>query len=86
MRAEGYKKMMSGNYTSIDNQGVSGSMPAVTDPDPRHVAINLSDSNLQTFPPSGDARPPRDAVDTSSKPVSASDEPQQSEELSIKKC
>ena len=68
MRAEGYKKMMSGNYTSIDNQGVSGSMPAVTDPDPRHVAINLSDSNLQTFPPSGapgkitgDARPPSDA-------------------------
>ncbi|XP_004517152.2 uncharacterized protein [Cicer arietinum] len=42
------------------------------------------DSNLQTFPPSqaqgkitGGSRPPRDADDSFSKPVSGSDEPQQ---------
>ncbi|KAL8457065.1 hypothetical protein ACS0TY_034231 [Phlomoides rotata] len=76
--------MMSGNYTSIDNQNVAGSVPAVADP-PSHVPVKFSDSNLQTFPPSGahgkisGARgPPRDADDTFSKPVSGSDEPQQS--------
>ncbi|XP_021674064.2 uncharacterized protein LOC110660169 isoform X2 [Hevea brasiliensis] len=76
--------MMSGNYTSIDNQKVSGSVPSVPDP-------GLSDSNLQTFPPpnahgkiSGGSHPPRDAdvfcigADTFSKPSSGSDEPQQS--------
>ncbi|KAH7543079.1 hypothetical protein FEM48_Zijuj02G0145200 [Ziziphus jujuba var. spinosa] len=58
--------MMSGNYTSIDNQKVSGSVPAATDPG--HVAVKFQDSNLQTFPPSeaqgkisGVSRPPRDA-------------------------
>ncbi|KAL0319132.1 UNVERIFIED_CONTAM: protein YIPF1 [Sesamum angustifolium] len=44
--------MMSGNYTSIDNQNVSGSVPAVGDP-PSHVAVKFTDSNLQTFPPTG---------------------------------
>ncbi|KAF3454461.1 hypothetical protein FNV43_RR04908 [Rhamnella rubrinervis] len=74
--------MMSGNYTSIDNQQVSGSVPAV--PDPGHVAVKFQDSNLQTFPPSeaqgkisGVSRPPRDADDTFSKSSSGSDEPQQ---------
>ncbi|GAB4855540.1 hypothetical protein Ancab_024160 [Ancistrocladus abbreviatus] len=72
--------MMSGNYTSIDNQKVSGSVPAVSDPG--HVAVKLADSGLQTFPPSqaqgkitGGSRPPRDADDTFSKPASGSDEP-----------
>ncbi|KAH1138403.1 hypothetical protein GLYMA_10G154800v4 [Glycine max] len=71
--------MMSGNYTSIDSQKVSGSVPAV-DPPP----FQFSDSNLQTFPPSGaqgkiggGSRHPRDVDDTFSKPVSGSDEPQQ---------
>uniref|UniRef100_A0A5B6YQL9 Protein YIP n=1 Tax=Davidia involucrata TaxID=16924 RepID=A0A5B6YQL9_DAVIN len=75
--------MMSGNYTSIDNQKVSGSVPSVSDP-PGHVAVKFSDSNLQTFPPpgaqgkiSGGSGPPRDADDTFSKPTSGSDEPQQ---------
>ncbi|KAI4301803.1 hypothetical protein L6164_035047 [Bauhinia variegata] len=73
--------MMSGNYTSLDNQKVSGSVPAV--PDPGHVTVKFADSNLQTFPPSegkitGGSRPPRDADDTFSRPGSGSDEPQQS--------
>ncbi|RXH82296.1 hypothetical protein DVH24_036637 [Malus domestica] len=80
-RREG--KMMSGNYTSIDNQNVSGSVPAAV-PDPGHLTVKFQDSSLQTFPPSGTqgkiaggALPPRDADDTFSKPVSGSDEPQQ---------
>ncbi|KAM0994922.1 hypothetical protein FF1_010412 [Malus domestica] len=75
--------MMSGNYTSIDNQNVSGSVPAAV-PDPGHLTVKFQDSSLQTFPPSGTqgkiaggALPPRDADDTFSKPVSGSDEPQQ---------
>ncbi|KAL6584825.1 hypothetical protein OROMI_004114 [Orobanche minor] len=75
--------MMSGNYTSIDNQNVSGSVPAVGDTH-SHVAVKFNDSNLQTFPPagtqgkiSGASGPPRDADDTFSKPVSGSDEPNQ---------
>ncbi|XP_062084731.1 uncharacterized protein LOC133790907 [Humulus lupulus] len=74
--------MMSGNYTSLDNQKVSGSVPAVTDPG--HVTVKFQDSSLQTFPPSeaqgkitATSRPPRDADDSFSKPVSSSDEPQQ---------
>ncbi|KAJ4822798.1 hypothetical protein Tsubulata_039474 [Turnera subulata] len=74
--------MMSGNYTSIDNQKVSGSVPAVLDPG--HVTVQFQDSNLQTFPPSsaqgkisGGSHPPRDADDTFSKPVSGAEEPQQ---------
>jgi hypothetical protein len=79
-------KMMSsgGKYTTIDNQKVSGSVPAVSD-SPAHVAVNFTDSSLQTFPPSGaqgkisrGSGPPRDADDTFSKPVSGSDEPQSS--------
>ncbi|XP_015968573.2 LOW QUALITY PROTEIN: uncharacterized protein LOC107492111 [Arachis duranensis] len=75
--------MMSGKYTTIDNQ--PGSVPAV--PDSGHVAVKFADSNLQTFPPSsaqgkitGGSRPPRDADDTFSKPGSggSSDESQQS--------
>ncbi|CAJ1976144.1 unnamed protein product [Sphenostylis stenocarpa] len=74
--------MMSGHYTSIENQNVSGSVPAVPDPPP----FKFSDSNLQTFPPSGaqgkiggsvGSRPPREADDTFSKVVSGSDESQQ---------
>ncbi|RDX82589.1 Protein YIPF1-like protein, partial [Mucuna pruriens] len=76
--------MMSGHYTSIDNQKVSGSVPAVPDPPP--VTFTFPESNLQTFPPSGaqgkittSSRPPRDVDDTFSKPGSGgSDEPQQS--------
>ncbi|XP_027367129.1 protein YIPF1 homolog [Abrus precatorius] len=76
--------MMSGNYTSLDNQKVSGSVPAV--PDPPTVTVKFADSNLQTFPPSGTqakiiggSRPPRDVDETFSRSsLSASDEPQQS--------
>ncbi|TKY61486.1 YIPF1-like protein [Spatholobus suberectus] len=74
--------MMSGKYTSIDAQQVQGSVPAV--PDPGLVTVKFADSNLQTFPPSGEqgkitaaSGPPRDADDSFSKPVSGSDEPQQ---------
>ncbi|KAK9292649.1 hypothetical protein L1049_020626 [Liquidambar formosana] len=73
--------MSGGNYTSIDNQKVSGSVAAV--PDPGHVTVKFADSNLQSFPPAdakgkiaGGARPPRDADDTFSKPAAGSDEPQ----------
>ncbi|XP_047958157.1 protein YIPF1 homolog [Salvia hispanica] len=76
--------MMSGNYTSIDNQNVGGSVPAVAD-SPAHVAVKFADSSLQTFPPSGAqgkisgaAQPPRDADDSFGKPAAGSDEPQQS--------
>ncbi|XP_051135667.1 uncharacterized protein LOC127254552 [Andrographis paniculata] len=76
--------MMSGNYTSIDNQNVSGSVPSVADP-PSHVSVKFADSNLQTFPPagaqgkiSGASLPPRDADDTFGKPASGSDDSQQS--------
>ncbi|PNX80783.1 protein YIPF1, partial [Trifolium pratense] len=55
-----------GKYTTIDNQQLHGSVPAVTDPAP--VTVKFADSNLQTFPPSqaqgkitGGSRPPRDA-------------------------
>ncbi|KAL3728272.1 hypothetical protein ACJRO7_032943 [Eucalyptus globulus] len=75
--------MMSGKYTSIDNQKVSGSVPAV--PDPGHVAVRFTDSNLQTFPPSdakgkisGGSGPPRDADDTFSKSTVGSDDSQPS--------
>ncbi|KAK3033142.1 hypothetical protein RJ639_036326 [Escallonia herrerae] len=76
--------MMSGNYTSIDNQNVTGSVPAVSDP-PGQVSVKFTESTLQTFPPSGaqgkisgGSGPPRDADDTFSKPVSGSDEAQPS--------
>eukprot|EP01018_Ginkgo_biloba_P027168 Gb_35618 [translate_table: standard] len=66
-------KMMSSGYTSLDNQNVSGSVPAVSGPD--HVELRFPESNLQTFPPSetqgkitGTFRPPSDADDTFSKP------------------
>ncbi|KAJ0454708.1 hypothetical protein HanIR_Chr15g0743161 [Helianthus annuus] len=59
--------MMSGNYTTIDNQNVSGSVPAVSD-SPGQVSVKFNDTSLQTFPPSGAqgkisaaAGPPRDA-------------------------
>lgn len=74
---------MSGNYTTIDNQSVSGSVPAVSDP-PGQVSVKFNDTTLRTFPPSGSqgkiaggSGPPRDADDTFSKPGSGSDEPQQ---------
>ncbi|XP_028126269.1 protein YIPF2-like isoform X3 [Camellia sinensis] len=76
--------MMSGNYTPIDKQKVSGSVPAVSD-SPGQVAVKFSDSNLQTFPPSvaqgkisGGSGPPRDADDSFSKPVAGSGEAQSS--------
>ncbi|CAA0839243.1 Integral membrane Yip1 family protein [Striga hermonthica] len=75
--------MMSGNYSSIDNQNVSGYVPAVSDRH-SHVAVKFTDSSLQTFTPArahgkiyAASGPPRDADDTFSKPVSGSDEPQQ---------
>nr|GMD42159.1 protein YIPF1 homolog [Ipomoea batatas] len=59
--------MMSSNYTAIDNQNVSGSVPAVADPSPQ-VSVKFTESNLQTFPPSTSqgkisrsSGPPRDA-------------------------
>ncbi|CAL1407322.1 unnamed protein product [Linum trigynum] len=74
--------MMSGNYHHIDNQKVSGSVAAVTDPG--HIPVQFAESNLQTFPPSGAqgkisgaSRPPRDADDSFSKPVNGTEEPQQ---------
>lgn len=77
-------KMMSGNYTSIDNQNVSGSVPAVSD-SPAQISVKFSDSDLQTFPPSGAqgkiskaSGPPRDADDTFSKPRSGSSDESQS--------
>ncbi|CAH9073671.1 unnamed protein product [Cuscuta epithymum] len=80
--------MMSSNYTAIDNQNVSGSVPAVADP-PSHVAVKFTESNLQTFPPSSSqgkisrgSGPPRDADDSFSKPASGSDVPRQSGWLS----
>nr|GMD40469.1 protein YIPF1 homolog [Ipomoea batatas] len=61
--------MMSSNYTAIDNQNVSGSVPAVADPSPQ-VSVKFTESNLQTFPPSTSqgkisrsSGPPRDADD-----------------------
>ncbi|KAK6915564.1 Yip1 domain [Dillenia turbinata] len=75
--------MSGGNYTSLDSQKISGSVPAV--PDPGHTSVKFSDSNLQSFPPhqaqgkiSGGSQPPRDADDTFSKPINGSEEPQQS--------
>ena len=71
--------MSGGNYTTIENQKISESVPAVSDPG--HVAVKFEDSNLETFPPaeaqgkiSGGSRPPRNADDTFSKPGSGSDE------------
>ncbi|XP_078168756.1 uncharacterized protein LOC144563204 [Carex rostrata] len=66
--------MMSGSgYTSIDNQKVSGSVPAASGSD--LPPVQFAASNLQTFPPtesrgkiSGGYQPPRDADDTFSGP------------------
>ncbi|XP_044483876.1 protein YIPF1 homolog [Mangifera indica] len=64
--------MMSGGYTSIDEQRLSGSVPAV--PDQGNVTVKFTESTIQTFPPleaqgkiSGASDPPRDADDTFSK-------------------
>ncbi|XP_020581071.1 protein YIPF1 homolog [Phalaenopsis equestris] len=66
--------MSGGGYTTIDNQKVSGSVPAVSGPD--HVAVKFTESNLNTFPPSEAKgkitcvfKPPIDADDTFSKPA-----------------
>ncbi|KAG1346211.1 putative protein YIPF1 [Cocos nucifera] len=74
--------MSSGGYTSIDNQKVSGSVPAVSGPD--HVTVKFAESNLQTFPPSEAQgkisavfRPPSDADDTFSKPSRGSSDESQ---------
>ncbi|KAJ6837377.1 protein YIPF1-like protein [Iris pallida] len=78
--------MSSGGYTTIDNQKVSGSVPAASSSD--HVSVKFAGSNLQTFPPleaqgkiSAVFRPPSDADDTFSKPAAGnarSEEPQES--------
>ncbi|KAK4781827.1 hypothetical protein SAY86_015929 [Trapa natans] len=75
--------MMAGKYTHLDDQKVSGSVPAV--PDQGEVAIKFADSNLHTFPPSqtqgkisGGSRPPRDADDTFSKTTFGSEDAQPS--------
>lgn len=75
--------MMSGNYTVIDNQNVSGSVPVAADP-PAHVAVKFTESNLQTFPPSapqgkilGGSGPPRDVDDTFSRPANGTDSSEQ---------
>lgn len=75
--------MMSSNYTPIDSQNVTGSVPAVADSS-GHVAVKFADSNLQTFPPtaaqgkiSGGSGPPRDADVTFSKTANGSDDDQQ---------
>ncbi|PKA64680.1 hypothetical protein AXF42_Ash007427 [Apostasia shenzhenica] len=74
--------MSGGGYTSIDNQNVSGSVPAVSGSE--HVSVKFTDSNLQTFPPAeargkitGGFRPPSDADDTFSKPANGSSEESQ---------
>uniref|UniRef100_A0A1J3EJ33 Protein YIP n=1 Tax=Noccaea caerulescens TaxID=107243 RepID=A0A1J3EJ33_NOCCA len=61
--------MSGGNYSTIDSQNVSGSVPSV--PDPGHTTVKFQESNLQTFPPSatqgkisGGSNPPRDADDS----------------------
>ncbi|KAI3747990.1 hypothetical protein L6452_10787 [Arctium lappa] len=71
---------MSGNYTSIQNQNATGSVPTAPDP-PGQVSVKFNESTLQTFPPSaphgkiaGGSGPPRDADDTFSKPASGSSE------------
>ncbi|XAR52586.1 hypothetical protein NMG60_11020732 [Bertholletia excelsa] len=76
--------MSGGNYTPIDGDKVTGSVPAVSD-SPGHVAVKFADSDLQTFPPSGPhgkisggSGPPRDADDTFSKSASDSNESQSS--------
>jgi hypothetical protein len=74
--------MSGGNYTTIDSQKVSGSVPSV--PDPGHTTVKFAESNLQTFPPSatqgkisGGSNPPRDADDSFSGHGNGStDEPQ----------
>ncbi|KAL5723161.1 hypothetical protein ACHQM5_006586 [Ranunculus cassubicifolius] len=65
--------MMSSGYTHLDNQKVSGSVPAVSDP--AQTTVKFAESNLQTFPVSqaqgkisGGYRPPHDADDSFSKP------------------
>ncbi|CAN1783991.1 Protein YIPF1 homolog [Linum perenne] len=75
--------MMSGNYTQIDNQKVSGSVPVSKTI--FLLRFRFAESNLQTFPPSGaqgkissGSRPPRDADDSFSKPINPpADVPQQ---------
>ncbi|XP_027114598.1 protein YIPF1 homolog [Coffea eugenioides] len=75
--------MMSSNYTPIDSQNVTGSVPAAAESS-GHVTVKFADSNLQTFPPiapqgkiSSGSGPPRDADDTFSKTASGSDDDQQ---------
>lgn len=69
--------MSGGGYTTIDNQNVSGSVPAVSGHD--HIAVKFADSNLHSFPVSepkgkitGVFKPPSDADDTFSRPVNGS--------------
>uniref|UniRef100_A0A0C9RRP6 Protein YIP n=1 Tax=Wollemia nobilis TaxID=56998 RepID=A0A0C9RRP6_9CONI len=66
--------MMSSGYTHLENQNVSGSVPAASGPD--QVQLKFSETNLQTFPPpsetqgkiTGAHRPPSDADDSFSRP------------------
>ncbi|XP_020677215.1 protein YIPF1 homolog [Dendrobium catenatum] len=76
--------MTGGGYTTIDNQKVSGSVPAVSGSD--HVTVKFTESNLHSFPTSegkgkitGVFKPPSDADDTFSRPANGiSDDTQQS--------
>ncbi|RWR76669.1 protein YIPF1 [Cinnamomum micranthum f. kanehirae] len=69
--------MKSSGYTTIDKQNQNDSETTVPSvPDPDHVTVKFTETNLQTFPPSeaqgkisGTYRPPRDADDTFSKPA-----------------
>eukprot|EP00268_Persea_americana_P058200 TRINITY_DN701_c0_g1_i8.p1 TRINITY_DN701_c0_g1~~TRINITY_DN701_c0_g1_i8.p1 ORF type:complete len:129 (-),score=14.61 TRINITY_DN701_c0_g1_i8:291-656(-) len=65
-KSERENKMMSSGYTTLDNQKISGSVPAVSVPE--QVSVKFSETVLQTFPPSeaqgkisSGYRPPRDA-------------------------
>ncbi|CAH1437588.1 unnamed protein product [Lactuca virosa] len=84
--------MMSGNYTSIDNQNTSGSVPSVPDP-PGQVSIKFNESTLQTFPPSSTPQGgkisassrsssgiPRDSDVPFSKPISGSSDQQKQQQ------
>ncbi|XP_042755243.1 uncharacterized protein LOC111920076 isoform X2 [Lactuca sativa] len=84
--------MMSGNYTSINNQNTSGSVPSVPDP-PGQVSIKFNESTLQTFPPSSTPQGgkisassrsssgiPRDSDVPFSKPISGSSDQQKQQQ------
>ncbi|KAJ8622675.1 hypothetical protein MRB53_031204 [Persea americana] len=81
-KSERENKMMSSGYTTLDNQKISGSVPAVSVPE--QVSVKFSETVLQTFPPSeaqgkisSGYRPPRDADDSFSKPAPGTGNPEE---------